>query len=380
MEITKKQQKEILSLYKSLNIPSDYWTPPLTINAYTIALSDRSRAKTTNSLLMCMCIYWVTGYDGVYLRHQDSEITESKNKRLFNVIREYHYISKITGGEYDDVMYKRATKEWYFIKHTEDGEIIQADEPFLTILCLYNWETYKSSLVMHKACWLIFDEFIKTFYSPDEFIHLSDLLKTIFRDRDLACIYMLSNTIDKETPYFKEMMVYEDIKYMRKGDKATIETPKGTILNVELLPDATGELKKKRDKINRILFGFENKKLSIITGDGDTWNIPQYPHIINESDDFVYLRNVYIRYYTHLLRVELVSNKRLGLHCNVMRAKAPKEDTYIIINETPAEHREVFGFEGKVLGKIETLYNKNKWYYSDNDVGNIVENFMNSFY
>ena len=64
---------------------------------------------------------------------------------------------------------------------------------------------------------------------------LRDLVKTILRDRQSGMLCLASNTIDRLSPFFKELEISERVETMEQGDQEIITTPQGTKIYVEIL-------------------------------------------------------------------------------------------------------------------------------------------------
>ena len=45
-------------------------------------------------------------------------------------------------------------------------------------------------------------------YLKDEFAIFANIISSLVRDREIKCIYMLANTVNKYCPYFEDMGLY----------------------------------------------------------------------------------------------------------------------------------------------------------------------------
>ena len=110
-----------------------------------------------------------------------------------------------------------------------------------------------------------FDEFIsKSFYKQNNFCLFLDIVKTLQRERLSPRIFMLSNTIDKNSEYFDELECRDFIDICNIGDKIEYTTNKGTPIYVEIAKVNHSENKR---KLNTLFYGFKNNKLASITGE-----------------------------------------------------------------------------------------------------------------
>lgn len=206
---------EGFELFKKLKIDNEYWQPTIINNGYSIYLSDRSRGKTTNILLLYMCIAWVSNSCGCYIRNRSSMLTQARLTTLFSVINSFDYVSIITNGEYTTVEYDRSKKVFYYYNAETDA----MSEVFLYCLSIEQQEDYKSTLNLPTCIYAILDEFINYNHLTNEAIEFFQLLKTIFRERDTCYITLLANTVELNDLYFHEFNIYNYIKLMRFGDK-----------------------------------------------------------------------------------------------------------------------------------------------------------------
>ena len=135
-----------------------------------------------------------------------------------------------------------------------------------------------------------------------------------------------------------------------------------------------GDKDVQREKINTEYYGFDNPRLKSITG-GD-WAIANYPHIVREDRQEIDTSR-YILFNEQYFRIDLVSSERLGLHCLVHRANNPKYAAVIFTVGEIREKRERFryGLNSGVDRYIWRLYDMNRWFYADNDVGYAVESY-----
>lgn len=371
VNITEKELKKAYKLFDDMKVPVEYWRPLKIRNGYSIYCSDRSRAKTTNTLLLYMTLAYITGTYGTYIRNRSQMITFSKMIELFNVINEFNYIDIMTNGVYNIAVYNRHEKTFYY-KNTRTDEM--SEEPFLYVVSVDKNEEYKSSLTLPRCIYSIFDEFINSSHLDNEFVKFEDLLKTIYRDRDIAFITMLANTINNDDLYFHEFNIYDYVRYMGFGDKKTIISELGTRIYIEILDAVKGKAKEKRSKINELLFGFNNPKLASITGTADTWNIINYRHIEHTENEELLLTR-FVKWYDNILRVDLMLCDNVPLvyvyKFNYIRDGVPyytndERDTnpnaYIMIRDN------------KVNRLFIKLFKLNRFCFATNEIGNMCDN------
>ena len=99
-------------------------------------------------------------------------------------------------------------------------------------------------------------------------------------------------------------------------------------------------------------------------------------HIPNNDYEIV-SRNHYIKYSTSLLRLTIVKIDNIGLGVYVTKSTTLYDDSIVYTHDDVIDYRYRYGFGHTKLDKlIWNLYKMNRFYYSTNDVGNIVENYI----
>lgn len=154
--------KKIRKEYAKLKCPKDTYYP-LSCSpdecGYVWALSDRSRGKTTNCLLLGMVMNSLYGTIIHYLRISEDMCKPRNLKDLFDTILQYGYIEKITGGFYNSCFYY--AKRWYYCTRDENGEIIdKAESHFMICFGINESDTLKSSYNAPTGDIIILDETI----------------------------------------------------------------------------------------------------------------------------------------------------------------------------------------------------------------------------
>lgn len=374
----------IKKTYKSLNCPSEYYDPttaPLASAKYFCELSDRSTGKTTNWILLGLCAYWLYGCQTIYVRQFSDHIAPKYTQNLWSVIIQNGYIEKLTGGVYNHITYK--SRRWYLCKNNK-GDITDIDDTPCMFMCSVDKAMdLKSSANFPLGDIILYDEFIGKFYTPNEFVHFCDLVKTIIRERHSPIVVMLANTIDKHSQYFNELEVYDEVQVMHQGDHQLITTDRGTKIYVEMI-GASQAKKKKRSFVNKLFFGFNSPEMAAITGDDD-WAVSNYQHIpepledsLDDRPDYEYLiRNVYIFHNQKYARLDIVKHKVLGIICYVHWATRVYDDSIILTCQDRQDPRYYYRFgPPRVARLIDKLNKTNGFYFASNDVGSFVTNYV----
>ena len=366
---------KIIKEYKKLGCPPEVFDPcklPLKRDKYFVLCSERSVGKTTNVLLMGMVAHQVDNIQIQYLRMHSEMVTPKNARELFSTILAFDYVSKITGGRWHNVRYWSAG--WYYCNYDENGKVQEQDQkPFMYCLGLEKNEFYKSSYNAPFGDWIVMDEFISRYYPPDSFILFCDIIKTIVRERQTPIIFMLGNTLDRYNQFFAEMELLGVTTSMPLGEHTEVITSKGTPIYVEFV---TREKTKEKLTLNKLFFGFKNKKLGSITG--EDWVIIPMQHIDPEDAEnrIVIAKHLYVTYEGQLIQLELVRSDKYGTHVLAHFANHPYADSRIYTMENMDDHRYRFRWGYDKLDKlIWGLYERKKFYYANNSVGVLIDKY-----
>lgn len=367
--------KKIIKKYQSLGCPAGYYDPtvlPFYDDKYFVICTERNAGKTTNILLFGMCAHALEGIQIQYIRQFAPMIERRNLRQLFDVIRQFDYIEKLTDGNYTDLIYK--SHGWYYCNYDKDtGEVLDcAPEPFMMCLSIDQNEMYKSTYNAPKGDILIFDEFISQRYPQDEFIRFCDLTKTIIRGRETPYIFMLGNTIDRHHQYFYEMELQDIVASLPRGAHAETVTSGGTCIYVDFYSPGTTPQK---TLFNRLFYGFKNRKLGSITG--KDWSLTPMPHPSHDDDRTIIARNIYVLYEDRFIQLDLCHNNYDGVHLIAHFCTTPPKNDAVIYSTglmMDWRYRYKFGHD-KRDRLIWTLYERKKIFYASNAVGALVQKY-----
>ena len=210
-------------------------------------------------------------------------------------------------------------------------------------------------------------------YLPDEFVLFMNVISTIVRYRTDVKIFMLGNTVNKYCPYFNEMglthikeMNAGDIDLYRYGDSEL------TVAVEYCLPNKKG---KKSD----LYFAFDNPKLSMITG--GAWEMEIYPHLPYKYKPKDVLFIYFIKFDDELLQCEIVNTENsvfTYIHRKTTELKDTDNDLIYSVDydARPNWKRKLTKPTTDIEKKIAIFYTREKVYYQDNEVGEIVRNYL----
>lgn len=371
--------------YKKLGVPEDFFRPPFPAiprNKYFIDLSDRSTGKTTNWLLVGLCMNKLYGTVVQYVRGTEDELAPSFAEKLVEVVRSYNegeYIRKLTDDKFNSIYYH--WKQFYYCLVDEEGNRVEvANKPIIQCLSVDKSHDYKSSYNAPLGDFILYDEFIGKWYRPDEAIHFLDLTKTIFRERHAGIIVMCANTIRLSSPYFEEMEISRQVVGMKKGEIRHCVTEKGTKIFVEIV-DAEITKSKARQEMNTLFYGFKNPKINAITGEG-LYAYDSVPHVPAHDDTWYCIqRNLYIETGLDLLQVEYCYCDSIGYHFEIHSATRTYDDSIILsLDDRSSDPRHAWGFGNQ---KMQTIFSKmivgRRMTYSSNEVGTIFNDYLRRY-
>ena len=366
---------KIIKEYNKLHIPPEVFNPckmPLKRCKYFVLCSERSVGKTTNVLLFGMIAHKF-GSQIIYIRQHADMITPKNARTLLDTIISFGYIEKVTDGVWHNVRYWAGG--WYYCNYDDNGKVAEQDKkPFMVCLGLNQNEYIKSVGNYPNGNVIIFDEFISRYYQQDEFILFADVLKTVIRERHEPLVFMLGNTLDRYNQYFAEMELLGVTTSMPLGEHTEVVTSKGTPIYVEFI---TREKTKEKLTLNKLFFGFKNKKLGSITG--DDWVIIPMQHIDSSDEREVIIKNLYVLYEGQLINLEVCYSEKYGTHICAHFATKTYDDSRIYSVDMMIDNRYRYRWGYDRLDKIVWgLYERKKFYYANNSVGVLIDKYAST--
>ena len=347
---------------------------------YSIVIGRRSNGKSFAALRYGLEQYVKTGSQFAYVRRWDEDFTKQRASSMFAGLvcdgNGDNQIALLTNGEWNTVYYY--SRRWYLARwDDETREMKKDDKPFAFGFSLSAMEHDKSTSFPGIRT-IIFDEFItRGAYLKDEFILFMNVCSTIIRDRTDVRILMLANTVNQYAPYFDEM----GLDRIRKQKPGTIEIyqmgDSGLRIAVEYCADTDRATRSKLTSDN--YFCFDNPRLKMIT-DGE-WELDIYPHCPCQikSTEIMYI--FFIIFKNDMLQCEVVSHEGsnfIFIHRKTTDLKAPDQDLVYSLDYDmrPNWRRRLNRPQLPVEKRIWSLFLADKVYYQDNQVGEIVNNYL----
>lgn len=342
---------------------------------YNIAFGERSNGKTYAGKMEILKDYFDNGKQGAYIRRWDDDIKGVRGAELWKDA--LPMIEKMSDGKYNKVVYRSRR---FYMACGDDME----EEPFCYAFALNVAEHDKSSSFPDVRV-IVFDEFLtRGVYIPQEFIAFTNLISTIARNRKDIKIYMFGNTVNKYCPYFAEMGLGH-VKEMKPADlEVYTYGDSGLRVAVEYTGNATSQYKE-----SNVLFAFNNPKLNMIKR--GSWEIDIYPHIPLKYAPRDIMLVYFIKFDGELLQADVVrggvtmdsEQKYIQapftyIHEKTTDIKNPEKDIIFSLETLPNYNHYTYLNEGrdKLSRAIWRFYSIGKVFYQNNEVGEIVRNYI----
>ena len=344
---------------------------------YNLIIGERSNGKTYGAIEIALTQFMEKHEETAYIRRMQEDFIGKRGAGLCQPLVADGKISEITNGEWTDVYYYAS--RWYLCRYEQgkkENERIVCPKPFMYGFALSQMEHEKGT-GYPKITTIIFDEFItRTAYLRDEFVLFMNTLSTIIRSRDNVKIFMLANTVNKYCPYFDEMGL-RHIREMKQGeiDVYQLKHKSGKVLRVAVEYCKPFEKGKKSD----FYFAFDNQKLEMITS--GIWEIDLYPHCPYRYKPKDIQFKYFIEFDGNMLQCEIVYVDGMSFTF-IHRKTSPLKDLPNDLiystryNPKPNWRRKMtqpyFPFEKKIV----SYFRNDKVFYQDNEVGEIVRNYL----
>lgn len=341
---------------------------------YNIIFGERSNGKTYACLKYGLEQYIKHDKDMAYVRRSKEDFIGRRGASLFEALSGNGEIKKISAGKWTDVYYY--SSRWYLCKYDDKGNRITDEKPFCYGFALSTAEHDKSNSYPNITT-IVFDEFItRQYYLVDEFTILANVISTIIRQRTNVKIFMLGNTVNKfACPYISEMGL-KHFRDMKPGD-IDIYTYGETDLRVAVEYCKPN----KKGKPNNYYFAFDNPKLSMITS--GEWEMEIYPHLPIKYKPKDVVLHYFINFNDIWLHAEIVIINNITftyIHPKTSQLSEKENKNVIIysdqINPQPNYFRRINEPRNNCMKKIYEYYITDKVFYSSNEVGEVVRNYL----
>ncbi|MBO7713755.1 MAG: phage DNA encapsidation protein [Methanobrevibacter sp.] len=340
---------------------------------YNVIFGKRSNGKTYSALQKIIKNYAKKGEQGAYLRRYREDFKGKRGATLFDSLIANGEISKATGGKWDTVSFY--SDRWYLARKDEETDRIVKDSvPFCFGFSLAQMEHDKSTSYPMITT-VVFDEFMSRIgYLPNEFVLFMNVLSTIIRQRNNVKIYMLANTVNKYCPYFNEMGL-KHILEMEPGN-IDIYTYGESSLRVACEYTQNHNIEGRKSDV---YFAFDNPNLQMITG--GAWELDLYPHLPREYDTKDIVFKYFVCFNDNILQCEVIELRDCRftyVHRKTGDIRHPEKDVVFSPEYDPRPNhiRNIRKSGNKLCRRIYNFYREDRVFYQDNDVGEIIRNYM----
>ena len=339
---------------------------------YNLIFGKRSNGKTYSALKEIIFNFAKTGQQGAYLRRYREDFIGKRGQQMFSAMVADGLVAKATNGKWDKIKYQ--SSQWFFAREDDKGRLITDNQPFCFGFSLAQMEHDKSTSYPNITT-VVFDEFISRIgYLPNEFILFMNVLSTIIRQRNNVTIYMLGNTVNKYCPYFKEMGLGH-IEDMEAG-KIDVYSYGNSKLKVAVERTENHNIQGRKSDV---YFAFDNPSLEMITG--GAWELDLYPHCPRKYVDEDIVFKFFMKYNDQILQgevVELDDCSFIYFHRKTGDIRHPDRDLIFSEEYDPRPNyvRNLRRSSLEAVRKISLFFRDSKVFYQDNDVGEIVRNYL----
>lgn len=344
---------------------------------YNIIIGERSNGKSFACLEHILKRYCKDRKQGAIIRRYRDDFIGKRGASMFNAIVDAGLVKKYSRGVWTDIYYY--SMRWYLCRYEEDDKGKQArivdDKPFCYGFSLASMEHDKSTSYPDIVN-ILFDEFLsRTAYLQDEFVIFMNVLSTIIRQRDDVKIFMCGNTVNKFSPYFTEM----GIRHIDKMQQGTIDIYSYGNSKLKVAVEYCAPLNK-AGKASDNYFAFDNAKLQMITG--GSWELDLYPHCPTKIRPKDVVFTYFIKFSEQILQCDIVLQDTMYftfIHRKTSELKDPDKDIVYQLDEDarPNYYKSINKPVDKLSKRITEHFAKYKVFYQDNEVGEVVKNYLN---
>lgn len=342
---------------------------------YNLIIGQRSNGKTFGWCRKAIDAYIDDGLPSAYVRRLDEQIRPTNISNLFNPHSDY--IKERTNGKYNAVVYR--LHAYYFARYEKtvaggEKKVAQDQKPFCRTYAISTAETTKGS-DDGEIKYVCFDEFMtRVHYLTNEFVLFQNLLSSLIRTRSGVKIYMLANTVNKYCPYFSDM----GLRNVSKQKQGTIDVYKmgksNTTIAVEYCSQSDVSVPVSK------YFAFDNPQLEMISS--GAWEIALYRHAPDQISEarivlsfFVLFDNQIVQGDIHMYRGYPV----IMYHLKTTPVKDPDRSIMYIqdsIDGNPLHQVDLRAAPTRAQALIVDLMKHQKAFYANNEVGEIINNWM----
>ena len=341
---------------------------------YSVIFGERSNGKTYQVLKIIIENWFRNEKQGAIVRRWQDDFKQKRGMSMFD--NHSDIIKKESNGAFDHVDYYggRFYMACWEVLPSGERKSVRDITPFCFGFAL-SAMIHDKSTSFPNITTVLFDEFItRDSYLNDEYMLFMDTLSTIIRHRNDVKIFMLGNTVNKFCPYFAEMGLYK-VKQMTPG-QIDVYTYGDSGLTVAVERTGTSQHHKKDSDV---YFAFNNPKLKMITK--GEWEIDIYPHLNGHFRSGDIAHSYFIIWDDEILQADIIIDDKsyyTYIHRKTTEIKDPDNDIIYQIESDKRYnyYRNLKKPIDRISQKITGFFKANKVFYQDNEVGEIVRNYL----
>lgn len=340
---------------------------------YNIIFGERSNGKTYAALVHGVRTYFETGGEMALVRRWKEDITGARASRIFAALNANGEVKRLSGGDYAGIHYWSG--RFYLCNYDEDsGKPIYNEGDIIGHTFALSDGEHDKSISFPKVSTIVFDEFLtKNVHLQDEFVSFMNTVSTIVRQRTDVKIFMLGNTVNTYSPYFREM----GLKHILKMEQGEIDIYKYG--NSDLTVAVEYCTSNEQTKPNNFYFAFDNPKLDMITS--GAWELDMYPHapIKFKPKDIKF--TYFILFDDNTYQCEIVQKDDVTftfIHIKTTPIKDTDLDLIYTFDYVPRMNynRNIYKPINKLQKRVLWYFETERVYYQDNEVGNAITNYL----
>lgn len=340
---------------------------------YYVAFGERSNGKTYSALNYALERYFKHGEQFAYIRRFGEDIKKKNLSTLLDGHIVNGKLSSLSNGQFDSVNY---TGNKFIARRYDEGGKAEDDvAPMGFAFDLSGMEHHKSTSYP-KVTTIIFDEFLsRQGYLQNEFVLFMNTLSTIIRDRSNVKIFMLGNTVNKYCPYFAEM----GLSHIKEQKPGSIDVYNYADTNLSVVVEYCDPMSKRGGKASDTYFAFDNPQLKMITS--GSWEIAIYPHLIEKYRPKDVAQQFFIHFDEQLLHCEVIcTDTQYFMFVHPKTTPIKNEESDIVYTNRPDQRWNYRTGLTKLHDPLSLVVTKlileNRVFYSDNETGEILRNFI----
>ena len=340
---------------------------------YNVIFGERSNGKTYAVLKEAIKQYFKDKGQLAIVRRWSEDIKPVKARSMFDALIANGEVERLSDGEYESIVFQNG--KFFFCNFDSDHRPIYNDNDLFAHLFAIGGQEHYKSLSYPNVTNILFDEFLtKGATLPDEFTLFMNIVSTIVRQRDNVKVFMLGNTVNPYSPYFKEMGL-TNVREMKQGSIDIYEYGETSELRVAVEYTKPNKQSKKSDKY----FAFDNPKLRMITK--GAWELDMFPHLpmkyTPKDIELIY----FIEFEDRLFQAEIIvknDNMFTFIHEKTTPIQDTNTDLVYTLEHSPKPNyaRSIYKPQNKIGKVIRDFYVMDKVFYQDNSVGNAIQNYL----